>query len=146
MITNRTEQPAPPDAAEVAAQQREVQAFLDARGWTLQGWDYDHGWFIGPGNFAGRAFNFDLSQWPWNEPLKLECEVDLGHTGAPLLTITTCGVNGGCAKHRCRTLRIPFTSLGLRQTLTQLEREARDIDAAELSECLLFGPCGRLGT
>lgn len=145
MIPNRTDQAAARDAAEVEAQQREVQAFFDARSWTLQDWDYDHGWFIGPGSFAGRVFNFDLSEWPWNEPLKLECEVDLNRVSAPMLTITTCGVNGGCAKHGCHTVRIPFTSVELRQTLSQVEREARDIDVAELSECLLFGPCGRRG-
>lgn len=83
----------------------------------LQEWDDDHGWFVAPNNFAGRVFNFDVSQWPWNEPLGLECEVDLSKASAPMLTITTCGVNGGCHKHACRRLQIPFDSHHLRRIL-----------------------------
>ncbi|GAA1937569.1 hypothetical protein [Amycolatopsis minnesotensis] len=58
-----------------------------------------------------------------------------------LAEVTTCGVTKGCSHHRSMTVRFPFDGLVLPDQLDEHETQARDIDTAEVAQCLLFREC-----
>lgn len=55
--------------------------------------------------------------------------------------VTTCGVPQGCPHHRSTTDRFPFDGPELPNQLDRHETHARDIDTAEVAQCLLFLEC-----
>ena len=138
------------------ARQLEVQDFLMARGWQLDGNngpadakfldDPTAGWSY-QASFGGERTN-DVSD---TAPVVLQCYFTFGNEGEVVFGIQPAGNlrGSGCEYHDATERLYPLTEAqtvdlrGLAAELDELEPRARAHDVRALVDCRYFGPCGR---